>query len=49
MRYKLLFVFLAVWTIGQAGCATGFRAGGPRRGVEAGAAVGTGDPIYGVQ
>jgi hypothetical protein len=44
MRIQLLALALAVFALMQAGCASSFRAGGPRTGVEAGAAVGPTNP-----
>jgi hypothetical protein len=43
MRTRLLALALAVLTLLQTGCAAGFRVGGERHGIEAGAAA---DPIY---
>jgi hypothetical protein len=41
MRLRIVDVLVAVLTLVEAGCATGFRAGGPRGGgVSAGTAIG---------
>jgi hypothetical protein len=46
MRNTIFVLMLAALVHGLAGCATGFRAGGPESGISAGAAIGPhGDPL----
>ena len=46
MLTRVLTLVLAAVVLMQAGCAAGVRAGGERRGVGAGAAIGPTPPVY---